>query len=89
MPVQWILLGTLVGCVAIQMVHRLAGAVATLIWSISVAVWGYFEIQSGADIRFFFLRGSPELFIPIMLGFIAYNTWVVARTWRDGKRARG
>jgi len=88
MPVQWILLGTLVACVAIQMFHRLAGAVATLLWSIALAVWGYFQIQSGAEIRLFFLRGEPKLFIPVMVCFIGYNTFVVVRLLQDRKRSR-
>jgi hypothetical protein len=81
-PFSWALLGGLVVVVGLQLVNRLVGAVAGLVWTIVLVGYGWQQLQEGAEIRFFFIRGEPRVFYIGAATFLAYSIFVLVQAIR-------
>ena len=81
------LLVALVIVIALQVIHRMAGSIAAIVWCGGVLVWGLDRLNSGAEIHFFGIRSDKRIFIAIMVGFALYNALLVLKELKR-KKAR-
>jgi hypothetical protein len=81
----WLLLGALLAIIALQAVHRVAGALAAVVWCAAVTAWGLDELAKGAQISFFGIT-DPRVFVVVMSALTSYNIFVLGRAWRARKR---
>lgn len=80
---SWIVLGTLLVVVLIQLVHRAAGAVAAILWCVGLFAYGLWALEQGAEIRFLHIPVRPWTFAAFVLAMLSYNVWVLVRALRS------
>lgn len=81
-----VLLATFVVVVVIQVVHRLAGAIASLVWTVGLFGYGFYLLNGGAQIVFLGVRVQMWHFVTFMACMLAYNTWVFVRVLKHSRR---
>jgi hypothetical protein len=79
---SWALLGGLVVVVGLQLVNRILGAVAGLVWTLALVGYGWQQMQEGAEIRFFFIQGDPRIFYVGSATFLTYSVYVLVQAIR-------
>jgi hypothetical protein len=79
MSFQVIVLGSFVAVIIVQMVHRTAGAIATILWALGLLAYGTWTIQNGAQLAFLGVPVKLWHFLAFMAVMLVYNGWVA---WR-------
>ena len=72
----------LVAVIALQVAHRLAGSLCAVVWCLGVLVWGTQLFDEGLRLHFFGIRSDKRVFAGLMIGFAAYNAYLVVKELR-------
>lgn len=81
-----VLLVSFLAVVVVQAVNRTAGAIASVVWCLALAGYGYWVFESGAQIAFLGVQVELWQFLTFMAAMLAYNGWVLSRQLRLRKR---
>ena len=82
MDLRWIILGSLVVVVVLQLLNRVVGAAAAVLWSVALLVYGGWALNQGQHVAFLGVAVPRWLFAGFMLSMIAYNVWALVRALR-------
>lgn len=79
-----VLFATFVAVVIIQVINRLAGVIASIVWTIGLSGYGFYILQGGAKVEFIGLQVEPWHLAAFTAVLLAYNTWVLVRVLKSG-----
>lgn len=88
MELPWVIAGTLAAVVLLQLLHRVVGALASVVWTACLLAYGMWALTSGQHAAFLGIPVRPWAFGLFMSGMLAYNVWVLVRAIRVRGRQR-
>lgn len=82
MELRWIIVGTLAVVVVLQLLHRVAGAAAGVVWTLGMLAYGLWALGEGQHIAFLGIPVQRWTFATFMVAMLGYNVWVLVRALR-------